>query len=72
MTCTSTTHDKEGLPAELIDDGRLNVSLDELTVEDKLVKSIELQQEILNQLVLLNARFEEMANTRITENDIGR
>lgn len=63
-------------------DGLINVSLFVSNIEDllnsllntniKLTKMLAEQNgDILLQLKLLNARFEEMANTRIIENDIG-
>jgi len=64
-------------------DGFINVSLFQSTIEGLLKtlidvnrkilsQSYEQNKSILSQLKLLNARFEEMANTRINENDIGK
>ena len=75
MTCADTLYDDDGIPSILIDGETLKVSnandtntdsvnahlLNELSVTNK---------EILNQLTLLNARFEEAFNTKIEEMDI--
>ena len=73
MTCTSTTFDKEGLPAELItDDDELKVTLGDESddINSNIRELLDVNKSILLELKLLNIRFEEMADTNINKTDI--
>lgn len=73
MTCEGTVFDKEGLPEDLIsDDGELKVTLGDESdnINDNIRDLLQVNKFILLELRLFNARFEEMAETKINRNDV--
>ena len=65
------------LTSEIVNERSFKVALQNLgEISDSLAivlaKTHEQNDSIINELKLLNLRFEEMANTRINENDIGK
>ena len=77
----TTLYHKKGLPDDLLTsttEGEREVKVSLIASDDlalflaqTLAQSIEQNQEIINQLKLLNIRFEEMANTKLNLEDIG-